>query len=149
MDPHKPIYISSGTMRSICPRPTPSSTCLTLTPCHGRGDCHERSVTLPTKRCWRCWGRNISHRWGAGLFFSSHSSLTLLSTLLSTTPCFFLLLTPLLVSTCVSQVLGKERFPTINEILTRPSPSYVAVREMQKVREEEGEKGRRGRGGGL
>ena len=75
MDPHKPIYISSGTMRRICPRPTPSSTCLTLTPCHGRGDCRERSVTLPTKRCWRCWGRYISHRWGAGLLFSSRSSL--------------------------------------------------------------------------
>ena len=68
-----------------------------------------------------------------------------LLTLLSTTPCFFLLLTPLLVSTCVSQVLGKERFPAINQILTRPSPSYVAVREMQKVREEEGEKGKGGR----
>ena len=55
---------------------------------------------------------------------------------------------------CVSQVLGKGRFPAINEVLTRPSPSYVAVREMQKVREErekgkgeEREKGREREGG--
>ena len=174
MDPHKPIYISSGTMRSICPRPTPSSTCLTLTPCHGRGGCRERSVTLPTKRCWRCWGRYILYelgrigrlgrlgRFSLMVYFAHKATLALLGkvhisslgggspllfsllTLLSTTPCFFLLLTPLLVSTCVSQVLGKERFPTINQILTRPSPSYVAVREMQKVREEEGEKGKGG-----
>ena len=51
-------------MRSICPRPTPSSTCLTLTPCHGRGGCRERSVTLPTKRCWHCWGRYILYELG-------------------------------------------------------------------------------------
>ena len=130
---------------------------------------------MPTKRCWRCWGRYILYelgrigrlgrlgRFSLMVYFAHKATLALLGkvhisslgggspllfsllTLLSTTPCFFLLLTPLLVSTCVSQVLGKERFPTINQILTRPSPSYVAVREMQKVREEEGEKGKGGR----